>query len=121
MKKLYRFFWDCGRMGELESLFVAEEEDFEKCVGIPAYFGEVLGKHSEIEGTLDRSDFEVKSEDQEFIDKLVEIIGSNTISGMNPLNYAGYRCDDCGERELELTKKNGDNLCSWCLKDRQET
>lgn len=27
MKKLYSFYWDCGRMGNLEGLFIAEESE----------------------------------------------------------------------------------------------
>lgn len=85
MKKLYQFFWDCGRMGELEGLFVAEDSIVEKAFGREVYFGEVLGKHSEISGTLDREDLTVKSEDQEFIAKLVDLLGED-ISGFNPLD-----------------------------------
>ena len=51
------------------------------------YFGEVLGKHSEIFSPLEENDLTVITDDQGFIDKLIEIIGSNTISGYNPLDY----------------------------------
>lgn len=27
MKNLYQFYWDCGRMGSVEGLFVAEDEN----------------------------------------------------------------------------------------------
>jgi len=58
-------------------------------IGEEIYFGEVLGKHSEIYGTLEEGDLIVKSEDQRFIDQLVAVIGSPTVSGYNPLDYIG--------------------------------
>lgn len=33
MLKLYRFHWDCGRMGNLEGLFVAEQSEVENLLG----------------------------------------------------------------------------------------
>lgn len=87
MKKLYNFFWDCGRAGDLKGLFIADEEEINKLIGKEIYFGEVLGKHSEIFGILERDEVEVKSDDQEFISKLIDVLGDGTISGFNPLDY----------------------------------
>ena len=87
MKKLYSFFWECGRMGTLDGLFIAEEAKVNAIIGKEIYFGEVLGKHSEIYGRLDEYDLKVKSDDQDFINKLEEVIGHDTISGFNPLTY----------------------------------
>lgn len=87
MKKIYEFNWDCGRMGELEGLFIAEESDIEKLIGKEIYFGEVLGKHSEIFGILEEKDLTVKSDDQDFIQKFIETMGDSTISGYNPIDY----------------------------------
>jgi len=87
MKKLYAYKLDCGRMGEVEGLFVAEEAIIMAALGRTVYFGEILGKHSEIVADLDINHLTVKSEDPEFILKLVEIIGSEHISGYNPLDY----------------------------------
>ena len=87
MNKLYRFYWDAGRLGDLEGLFVAREEDVAKLMNSEIQFGEVLGKHSDIGGTLEDKDLTIKSEDQDFINKLVEVMGSYNISGLNPLEY----------------------------------
>jgi len=87
MKKLYEFNWDCGRMGALGGLFIAEESIVENLMGKKIYFGEVLGKHSEIYGHLEEKDLTVKSEDQDFIQKFIEIMGDGTISGYNPIDY----------------------------------
>ncbi len=85
MKKLYSFYWDCGRMGDLEGIFTAEEEEVEKNIGKEVCFGEVLGKHSEIYGSLDEEDLTVLSDDQEFISKLEEVLGEGPVSGYNPI------------------------------------
>jgi hypothetical protein len=87
MKVLARFYWDYGRMGELNCIFIAEEEDVYNLIGKEIYFGEVLGKHSEVEGTIEERDITIISEDQDFINKCEEVFGSKTISGYNPLNY----------------------------------
>ena len=87
MKALYEFNWNCGRMGDLQGLFIAEEFDIKSLIGKEIYFGEVLGKHSEICGELEDSDLKVKSTDQDFIAKLEEVTGGGTISGFNPLDY----------------------------------
>jgi hypothetical protein len=75
MKKLYRFTLDCGRQGELDGLFIEDEKEVERAIGKRVYFGEVLGKHSEICGDLEEEDFEVVTDDQDFIKKFDELIG----------------------------------------------
>ena len=87
MKKLYRFKWDFGRMGELDGIFTAEDYDLENLFGKNIYFGEVLGKHSEIYGILKKDDIEVLSDDEGFIDEFRENLGEGTISGFNPLDH----------------------------------
>ena len=88
MLALYSFYWDCRRMGDVDGLFVAEVAEVEASIGKKVYFGEILGKHSEICGTLDRKDLTVKSDDQDFIAKLLAVFdGRRTISGYNPLSY----------------------------------
>lgn len=84
---LYHFMWECGRMGEVEGLFVAEKSEVIASIGSEVYFGEILGKHSEIYGTLEVKDLTIKSEDQEKIQWLIEIMGGMTISGYNPLEH----------------------------------
>lgn len=88
MKVLYEFYFDCGRQGSLEGLFIAEESVVNKVMGKEVYFGEVLGKHSEVFGPLEDKDLTVKSTDQEFIGKLEGLLG-RSVSGYNPLDYLG--------------------------------
>lgn len=87
MKKIFQFNCDCGRSGELDGIFVADHEEVENLIGKGIYFGEVLGKHSEIYGVLEEDEIKVISDDQEFIEKFEEIMGSGTISGFNPLDF----------------------------------
>jgi hypothetical protein len=72
MKKLYKFYLDCGRMGELEGTFVAKQEELEKYYGKTIYFQECLGKHSEIKYIINKEDFTVLSEEQEFINQAID-------------------------------------------------
>lgn len=87
MKAIYTFFWDCGRMGSVEGLFVANKDDIENALGKPIYFGEILGKHSEIFGDLKKEDLTIKSEDQNFIKEFERILGEGFSTGYNPLDY----------------------------------
>ena len=83
MRKLYKFHWDCGRHGHLHGTFVADDADVEQCIGKGVSFGEVLGKHSRIAGTLDREDLVVLTDDVAFIDRAIEY--GLIPSGHNPI------------------------------------
>jgi hypothetical protein len=87
MKVLASFEWDCGRMGVVEGLFITDEDSLAKAYGKEVYFGEILGKHSDISGAFHGDSITIKSKDQDFIDKLESVIGSKNISGYNPLDY----------------------------------
>lgn len=88
MNLLVEFYWDCGRMGDVQGLFVTTQEELDKAYGRRVSFGEILGKHSDIYGTLEKKDITVKSDDQVFIGQLVALLGTD-ISGYNPLDYLG--------------------------------
>jgi len=92
MNKLYRFHWG-GYYGELHGAFVADDAEVSKAIGKLIYFGEVLGKHSEVAEYLDTDDIEVISEDQHFIEQFKEIVGE---VGYNPLKYIKDQDDDDG-------------------------
>ena len=92
-EKVYK--WNChfGRMGDLEGLFVATESGVAAAIGKRAYFGEVLGKHSEVYGDLEASEFTVLSEEK----SVVEFVREHGPFGFNPLAYVKTPCDNCGE------------------------
>lgn len=85
-KVLAKFFWDCGRSGEVSGLFITTVPELQAAYGKDVYFGEILGKHSEVYGTLGEGDIEIISEDQNLLETLEKLLGT-TISGYNPLGY----------------------------------
>lgn len=85
-KKLYQFYWECGRQGSLEGLFIADEQEVEKSIGQEVYFGEVLGKHSEVYGDLKEGDISEIEIPEDVVSILESKLGK-TISGYNPLVY----------------------------------
>lgn len=89
MKKiLVKFYWDCGRMGSLDGLFVCTEKELNEAFGQRLYFGEVLGKHSEIYGTFEKKDATIVSDEDDKITWLLTVMDrEDTISGYNPLKY----------------------------------
>ena len=110
MKALFKMNFDCGRMGNLEGVFVADIEDVECLVNnkISVYFGEVLGKYSEIYGCVTESEIKQITTDENVI-KVVEEYGLE--SGYNPFEYTlftsetedvpenGVEWDDCTVKE----------------------
>ena len=86
MKGLYKFHWDCGRMGDVEGVFVADSEDVSYMIdnNVEVYFGEILGKHSEVSGCIDKEDITFITSEENVID-IVEQYGLE--SGYNPLDY----------------------------------
>ncbi len=108
MQKLYKFHWDCGRNGDLDGVFIAEPEEIEALIGKEIYFGEVLGKHSEIHGTLEADDLEVLTDDQDFINKAFEY---KLVIGFNPLDY--WVCSNCGD------PFPASGVCSKCVEEEK--
>ena len=84
MKKLYKFYWDCGRQGHVRGIFIAEEEKIKEAIGKQVYLGEILGKHSEVFGSLEEKDLTILTDDEDFIKRFEELKCS---SGYSPLNY----------------------------------
>lgn len=86
MEKLYEFYWDYGRMGVVEGVFIAEEQQVKDAIGQELWFGEILGKHSEVYGILREKDITEKEISNEALQEIKKIFG-NDISGYNPLDY----------------------------------
>lgn len=83
MEKLYRFYVDYGRHGDVEGTFVADEAEVAAAFGYTVEFYEPFGKHSEASCTLAAEHFTVLTEDQEFIAKARQYGISR--SGVNPI------------------------------------
>lgn len=94
MKGLYKTHINCGRMGTLYGLFIAEVEAVNKLIESKREiaFGEVLGKHSDIYGTIEPTDVTLLTTDEAFIAQ-AEALDIET--GINPFNYI----DDEGDTD----------------------
>jgi len=86
--KLYQFYEDCGRMGDLEGLFACTEEDYQKALGKTAWLDEPLGKHSEFDVTVTESNTKVLDISEETVKVLIDAIGDTCISGFDIVQIA---------------------------------
>lgn len=70
MKAIYRMTLDFGRMGDLEGTFTADKKDIDKLTDgtLGVYWGEQLGKHSEVYGNIEPEDIEMLSDNPEVIE-----------------------------------------------------
>ena len=84
--KLWKYFIDCGRHGEIDGLFVATQEEIDSAIGRNVFFDEPLGKHSAIAGIIEPGEITLVTDDQHTI-KTLEAITGKTICGYNPLDY----------------------------------
>ena len=103
MKYLYKFYEDCGRMGSLDGIFVADESEIKDLIGKNVHFGECLGKHSDIDVDISEKNFTKKDLDFETIEKVSKILG-NTLSGWNPVQM---KKDDIDENNYD---EDGDEM-----------
>lgn len=86
MKAIYKMNFDCRRSGILSGIFVADDEDVKTLIDsmIEVHFGEVLGKHSDVYGPIDKNDIERLTDNPEFVE-MFEKHGMAT--GHNPFWY----------------------------------
>ena len=82
---LVRFNLDCGRNGNLVGTFATSEKVLNSLIGKEIYFGECLGKHSDVSSTMEENMFEVLCKDQDFIASAQEY--GLIPSGYNPIDY----------------------------------
>jgi len=134
MEAIYCFDWDGGRGGTLSGTFVADPSTVEKAIGQEAYFGEVLGKHSEVYGPLEAREVKEITRDPALVDafkKILELAEQGTGFGYNPLDYVRIgACDHCGEafgvdevKELKeaTCEKCEEVICvKWCGDQKKE-
>jgi hypothetical protein len=82
MKGIYKFYWDCGRMGYVSGVFVASAEEVAEVIGKHVDFGEALGKHSQVHGTLEEGEITLLSDKPEDIEVFERL---NLENGCNPI------------------------------------
>lgn len=83
-KALWRYTMEVRRVGTVEGLFTATDEEIQQALGREVDFGEVLGKHSNIRGVLEEKEFKRLTDDPAFIEKFDRF---KCASGHNPLKY----------------------------------
>jgi hypothetical protein len=91
MLKLYKYEADFDCFGSLDGIFVADDVDIANAIGRSVYFGEILGKHSEVTDDLTEDSFEVVTDDQDFIQKF-QALGCE--SGWNPVKLLRRRDEE---------------------------
>jgi hypothetical protein len=86
-KKLMEFDVYCGRMGSLEGRFIlddAEQAELDALMGKEIYFGEVLGKHSEVIIKLEPAYIKVVTDNESFLNEAARL-GISLAHGFDPL------------------------------------
>ncbi len=96
--RLYKFNFDCGRMGNLDGIFVADDKKIKQLIkqNPSIYFGEVLGKYSEIFGDFSEMNVEKIKMDSRTVKKVSSILGKSW-GGYNLMDYV---------KESELDNQN---------------
>jgi len=86
MNAIYKMTIDFGRMGDLDGVFVADTDDVKKLIksGQEIYFGEVLGKHSDVSCAIQNKHLTLVTTDEAFIELFEKYDLSN---GYNPFDY----------------------------------
>ena len=87
---IYRFHQWFGRMGDLNGVFLARPEDVAAALGRRAYFGEVLGKHSDVWCDVTADNVTLASDNPEAVRVVAEL---GLESGYNPLDYFDDEAD----------------------------
>ena len=87
MKKgIYKFSLDCGRSGDLQGVFIATDQHVKKLINskIVVYFGEVLGKHSEVFSAIEKKHIKLLTNEVNAVEVVEKFDLSN---GFNPFEY----------------------------------
>ncbi len=111
-KTLIKYSHDCGRMGSLDSTEVIDENelrllDFAIEQGIEIYFGEVLGKHSEVICEINAYNVTVLSEDQEKIEWLLSIAGKHIGGNVHLMYEVKEKLEE--DYDLKTLRPHSDN------------
>lgn len=97
-KGVYRFHCSFGRQGDLDGVFAATHDAVRGAMGVRVYFGEVLGKHSDVALNLKPEHITLISDDL----TVVELFEKHRLrTGLNPFQYLSQEDDQEGEGEGE--------------------
>ena len=100
---VYKLNFDCGRQGKLEGLFIAKKDHAKWLIEneFEVYFGEVLGKHSEVYGSIDENEIAFVSDDLNVIDVIRKHGMEN---GYDPFDYNVINAEREDFKDLELSE-----------------
>jgi hypothetical protein len=90
---LYQWSASFGRMGDLSGIVITTPKELKIRAGADVYFGEVLGKHSNVWYEFDPSDFRLITNKPHEMDALKQL--PNLLSGYDPIEALGLRCPLC--------------------------
>lgn len=81
--KLYRYQQDYGRMGALDGVFIADENDVKWFMGAEVWVDDVLGKHSEVTVAFNLNTIKPLEVSEQTVREIHTALGKS-ISGMTP-------------------------------------
>ena len=112
MKALFKMNFDYGRSGSLQGLFIAEKEyiDFLVEKELEVYFGEVLGKHSEVYGRVASEEITMITTDESVI-HIIEV--HKLENGYNPLDYSLYSYPKEEEVDICFDDWTAEDYIKW--------
>lgn len=86
MKTLYKLHFSCWRMWNIYGLFIADDKDMNDLISSEkeVYFGEVLGKHSEICWPISDEDITIITKNEDVITMVEDY---DLEIGYNPFDY----------------------------------
>lgn len=91
---IYRFSYYCGRMGTVSGIFVAPKEAVNRLYGQTVFFGEVLGKHSNISAEITENNLMLVDDRYDHVCMFTEL---NLTNGINPLEFVSETFWEEGE------------------------
>ncbi len=102
-----------GRGGDIEGMFAVDRAGLDRLVeliGTTVYFGEVLGKHSDVCLDLEWNQFTTRANGEQAA-MVVAILDTNSFGGFNPLDYD--LCEECGDTFTANNCKPGQCGYKW--------
>lgn len=108
MDKLYKYTNNKYRSRSISTMVLCTEEEINGIDGQEIYISDFLGKHGHAEFTIKKEDFELITDDQEFIEKvkgfeILNLVGFNPFDYYEPETYSDD--DDCLDAVEEPAKK----------------
>ena len=116
-KAIYKFYADCGRMGILEGVLISTKEKVDMLIEseIEVYFGEVLGKHSEVFGKIEKEELTFVSDNEEAVRVLEE---HDLTSGFNPFHYTSTNFSLSGKDDEDFENMIVDKIIELLIKSK---